>query len=302
VNYEQLQLAVMDAYRQVEDPTQRLAIMDQFIETAQGPELGQALCLKASFLMHHDQRRCAEGLGLVEEALAVAEGDPGLQMKCVVDGLGFCYAMGDLERARRYEFLGHRLLREFSAVPSVLMMAHRMYANLSHIATLRQEHTQAYWHLVQGTQGLLALPEDNPEVRSFRFLFYIRTGEVCVEMGRSPEAGDALFKAKGYAQSSMDNITWQIFWTAYLQSVNHHDTAAEILDDLIEQETPEWRPSVRVFMHLTRSMVAQARGEMRKFHIHLGKAQDIAITHAVDFMLCRIQRVMRSPVRLEAAK
>jgi hypothetical protein len=302
VNYEQLQLAVMDAYRQVEDPTQVLAIMDQFIETAQGSELGQALCLKASFLMHHDQRRCAEGLGLVEEALAVAEGDPGLQMKCVVDGLGLCYIMSDPLRAKRYELLGHKLLRDHSADPTVLLMAHRMFANLAHIATLRQEPTQAYWHLVQGTQVLLALPGDDPAITSARFRFYLLTAEVCMEMGRSPEAGDALAKAKAYALSSMDAISWQIYWAAYQQSINRPNDAVEVLEPLSTQDELEWRPSVRVIFHLTQGQVAEALGDLRKFHAHLTKAQDIAVTHALDFMLCRIQRVMRTPARLEAAK
>lgn len=301
MNYEQLQLAVMDAYRHAENPTQVLGIIDKFIESAQGSELGQALCLKASFLMHHDQRRCAEGLGLVEEALSVAESDPGLQMKCVIDGLGLCHIMSDPLRAKRYELLGHRLMREHGANPSVLPMAHRMYANLAHIATLRQEPTQAYWHLVQGSQVLLTLP-DSPPVRSARFRFYMLTAEVCTEMGRRPEAEDALKEARGCIQSSLDEITWQVYWAEYLQSVNCQDDAAKLLDGLSDREASECRPSVRVIFHLTRSLVAQARGEVRQFHTHLTKAQDIAVTHALDFMLCRIQRVMRTPVRLEAAK
>ncbi|HYF80569.1 MAG TPA: hypothetical protein VD973_25960 [Symbiobacteriaceae bacterium] len=302
MNYEQLQLAVMDAYRQVEDPTQVLAIMDQFIETAQGSELGQALCLKASFLMHHDQRRCAEGLGLVEEALAVAEGDPGLQMKCVVDGLGLCYTMGDPHRARQYELLGHKVLREHGSHPIVQNMSYRMYLNLAHIATLRQEPTQAYWHLVQGTQILLTLPDSDSEVRSFRFRIYLKTSEICTEMGRSPEAGDALTKAKGYIQSSLEEITWKVYWGAYLQAVKCSDDAAELLDGLAQLDDSLFRPSIQVFFHLTRGLAAQSLGEVRQFHVHLTKAQDIAITNALDFMLCRIQRVMRTPVRLEAAK
>jgi hypothetical protein len=302
VNYEQLQLAVMDAYRQVEDPAQVLAIMDQFIETAQGSELGQALCLKASFLMHHDQRRCAEGLGLVEEALAVAEGDPGLQMKCVVDGLGLSYTMGDPYRAKRYELLGHRVLRENGSDPVVQEMSYRMYLNLAHIATQRQEPTQAYWHLVQGTQVLFCFPDDDPEVQSFRLRFYLRTAEVCMEMGRSPEAEDALIKAKSYAVSSMDKINWQILWASYLQSISHSSEAAELLDDLQSKKDAPWRPSVELFFHMTRGLIAQQRGEVREFHYHFARAQDIAATDAVDFMLCRIQRVMRTPARLEAAK
>ncbi|MDF2630312.1 MAG: hypothetical protein K0R39_4143 [Symbiobacteriaceae bacterium] len=300
MNYEQLQLAVMDAYRQ--DPAQCIALMDQFIDTAQGSDLGHALCLKASFLMRHDQLRCAEGLGLVEDALTVAEGHPGLLMKCVVDGLGLCYTMGDPHRARRYDLLGHQILKEHGADPAVQLMTYRMYLNLAHIATLRQEPTQAYWHLVQGTQALLSLDEETPGAKSFRFLFYLRTAEICIEMGRNPEAEDALAKAKGCVSSTADDLTWQIYWATYLQANHHQDSAAELLDELADAVLADRRPSVQVVFHLTSSLVAQTRGEVRKFHHHLAKAQDIAVTYALDFMLCRIQRVMRTPVRLEAAK
>lgn len=301
MNYEQLQLAVMDAYRQ-EDPAQVLGIMDRFIETSRGTELGQALCLKASFLMHHDQRRCVEGLGLVEEALAIAEGDPGLQMKCVVDGLGLCYTMGDPLRAKRYDLLGHKVMREHSSDPVVQNMSYRMYLNLAHIATLRQEPTQAYWHLVQGAQLLSKFPQDDPEIQSFRFRFYLRTAEVCMEMGRCPEAEDALGRAKENLLCEGDELHWSVFRAYYLQSIYDYDGATEQLDAIAERVAADRRPSVQIGFHLTRSLVAQALGEVRKSHHHLAKAQDIAVNHALDFMLCRIQRVMRSPVRLEAAK
>lgn len=301
MNFEQLQVAVKDAHRR-DDQNQVLALMDQFLATAQGHERGHALCLKASYLSYKDHRRCAESLGLVEEALALSEGDPLLQMKCVVDGLHVCYNSNDPYRAKRYDLLGHTLVREYSADPFVRNMASRMYSNLALIAGMRHELTHAYWLLIQAEQMLLSLPNDDRELKTMRLLLYLRIADVCIELGRSPEAEDALVKAKVEISSEGDEIQWLNFSALYLRSIHDYDGAAEVLDGVPEQKLADRNPSIQVQFHLTSALVAQARGEIREFHDHLVKAQNTAVTHAVDFMLCRIQRVMRTPIRLEAAR
>lgn len=301
MNFEQLHAAVIDAHRQGHS-ARCTELMDQFIHTARGVELGHALCLKAAYLLHFDTRRCSEGLNLIEEALALGSDDPVLLMNCATDGLGLCYICGDTERARRYEHLAFGLLKQHADDPTVNFRGYRLYGNLAHIASLRQEHTQAYWNLVQGTQSLLATPEESEEKRCALLGFYLRTAEVCVDMGRTPEAGDALHKARAYVSPGVDEADWRIRQGEYLLATAQLETAAESLDDLLKSVEANWRPNIVVRLHLIRSLVAQAQGDVRTFHHHLAQAQLGAVKHALDYLLCRIQRMFRTPIRMEAVR
>ncbi|HYF92602.1 MAG TPA: hypothetical protein VD969_10145 [Symbiobacteriaceae bacterium] len=302
MNYEQLRIAVMDAHRQG-DQSRCLELMDGFIRTAQGSELGYALRLKASFLMLTDSRRSMEGLSLIEEALSLDLDDPVLQMMCIIDGLGLCYHSGDVQRSARYDALGHRLLNQCTDNPNVNGISFYFYFNLAHIASLKQEHAQAYWHLIQGTRAVLASPAgDSDEVRCMLFKANLRTAEVCLQLNRTPEANDALTKAQPFIASEPDELSWRISRADYLLATNQPDQAAHLLDDMPAPTIPTVSPTTVVRFHLTRGLTAQAQGDLRAFHHHLATAQGCAVDHFLDHLLSRIQRVMRTPTRLEAIR
>ncbi|HWH70917.1 MAG TPA: hypothetical protein VNT26_16125 [Candidatus Sulfotelmatobacter sp.] len=300
LTYDDLHIAVLDAHRKGSHLRSE-ALMDQYIQTAMGADLGKALCLKANYLMLIDPRRSAEGLSLIEDAMLVAEGDSDLQMKCIIAGLGLCYMMGDVRRAARYESLAHQLLMEYAGAPSVYPVSCHLCFNLAHIDSLKQEHTQAYWHLVQGTRMLLAAPgAEADEARCMLFKFYLRTAEVCLQLDRSPEGEDALNKARAYTVHATDELLWQISWAEHLLATKQPERAAQVLDELTHHS--QLAPATLVRFHLTRGLAAQALGDFRAFHHHLAKAQLIAVNHAQDHLLGKIQRVMRTPARLEAIR
>lgn len=302
MTYEQLNIALVAALRQG-DHARCLEMLDQFIETAQGLELGHALSSKAGYLMIHDERRSVEGLNLLDDALAVALGSPTLQMNCIIRGLGLCYNIGDTERAKRYEQLAHELLRDPSEDVAIHSLHPSLYFNLAQIAWLRQELAQAYWHLVQATKSVASVQQISPdEQRRTLFRYYIRTAEICLEMNRTPESEDALVKANACITSPDEEYEWRLVRASYLLAANQLAGARQLLDDFSAIGQADLSPYHKVSYHLVSSLVAQGSGDVREFHFHLARAQDHALDHHLDHMLARIQRVMRTPVRLEAAK
>ena len=290
----------MEAHRQG-DLARCTELMDQFNETAQGVELGYGLLLKANFFITYDKRHTLEGLGMVDEALQLAADCPALQMKCARDGLGLCFHMVDLHRATKYERLGHQLLRDRPDDPNVQMHRPRFYFNLAHIVSLRQDHAHAYWLLVQGCNALHAQSaKGKSDERSMALPFYLRISEVSLTLGRSPEAEEALQRAKPWISTKVDEIEWLAFRADYLVRTNQHHLARELLDTVPESDLDGVRPVSQVHFLLQRSLVAQAQGDVRAFHHYAAQAQKRAVDHAVDYLLCRLQRVMGSPTKMEA--
>lgn len=300
INYEQLYTAVMEAHRQG-DLARCTELIDRFIETAQGVELGYGLLLKANFIISYDRRHTLEGLILVEEALELAADCPPLQMKCARDGMSLCFHVGDVHRATKYELLGHQLLRDWPEDPKVQKHKARFYFNLAHIVSLRQDHAHAYWLLVQGSNALHAQSVDgNSDERSMALPFYLRISEVCLTLGRSPEAEEALQRAKPWINCKDDEAEWLAFRADYLIRTNQPHLARELLDAMPESDLDSVRPVSQVHFLLQRSLVAQAQGDVRAFHHYTAQAQKRAVDHAVDYLLCRLQRVMGSPAKMEA--
>lgn len=300
MTYEQLTIAIHDALRQGE-PARCLVLLDQFIQTAHGVDLGRALSDKAGYLMVHDEARSVEALSLIDDALAFAADSPDLQMTCVIRGLGLCYNTGDTERARRYESSGHELLQRYPDNANLASLRPLFYTNLAVIATLRQEPAQAYWHLVQATKWLHG-EEESSQTRSRLFRTYFRTADVSLDMNRPPEAEDALNKALLYATTPDDQFACRLVKARYLLCSNQPVAARQLLSEVSDLALADAHPHYRVVFHLTSSHVAQALGDVRGFHFHLARAQDQALDHRLDHLLARIQRVMRTPARLEAAK
>ncbi|HWI51574.1 MAG TPA: hypothetical protein VNT01_05455, partial [Symbiobacteriaceae bacterium] len=264
-----------------------------------GVELGYGLCLRASYIMAYQKRQTLEGLTMVDEALALGADCPDLQMKCTRDGLGLCFHMGDVHRATKYESLGHQLLRDRPDDPEVQTHKPRFYFNLAHIVSMRQNHAHAYWLLVQGSNALHAQGTDGDK-RASALAFYLRISEVSLTLGRTPEADEALQKAKSWVSTNNDESEWLAFRASYLVRTNQHQLARELLDAVPEAGRESWRPSTQVNLLLQRSLVAQAQGDIRAFHHYTDQAQKLAVEHAVDYLLCRLQRIMGTPAKMEA--
>lgn len=292
----------MEAHRQG-DLARCTGLIDQFCESARGVELGHALCLKANYFIVYDSRHCPEGLSLVDEALDLGADCPALQMKCARDGVGLCFHTGDLYRAARYEGLGHQLLRDHPDNPSVQSNKLRFYYNLAHLASLRQDHPYAYWLLVQGSSALFAQNgHESRELRMLAFPFYLRLAEVCLAIGRSPEADEALEKALDWISSKEEAGLWAAYRASYLLACNQPVAARATIDTVSQEDTSNWLPINLVLFLLARSSVAQAQGDIRAFHRDIARAQKLAADHALDHLLCRIQRVMGTPANMEATK
>lgn len=287
------------AYRQ-RDFARCDSLLDEFIEKAQGDELAEALGRKADIIVESNSRRGAEGLVLVDEALTHA-GDPQLAIRLLTAGLALCYVMGDCEKAMRFETLSHHLLQQLPDDSPARSSQFRLHGNLGLIAALRGEHATSYWHFLQAVFGLNTYgSDDDSDIRCWLFWAYRRVAETCITMNRQPEAEEALAKAQACILSDTMLAGWKLTQVHLVSQSGRPEEATALLENITPNDS--WTPDLHVEYHLLAGLVAQSSGDLRGFHTHVSRAHDKAVEQRLDYWLCKIQRVQRTPVGLGAAK
>lgn len=296
MNQREVQAAVFEAFR-LDQYDQCFSLLDAFLETAAGADLAWALSLRAELILMCDKKRAAEGLLLIDEALEYLDQCPGEAMAAVIIALGLCWAMGDVEKARKYEAQGHRLLQHHPDNILVRSKRFRLHLNLGLIAQLRGELAAAYWHFMQAVSCLQEWGSDNgSDLKCWLFRMYERMIEVCLRMNRFPEAEDYLEKARQNITEPPEDSRWTLQYANFLRCTRRNGEALAALEGLAPFNSDCWTPALIAQYHLLRAMIAHDDGDVRTFHRHLSLAQRKAVEHSLDFMVCEIQRVQRSPI------
>ncbi|HLN61707.1 MAG TPA: hypothetical protein VK464_09160 [Symbiobacteriaceae bacterium] len=290
----QLRNAVSEAFDR-RDYATCVRLLDDFLASAAGAERAHALRIKSSVLAC-DPRRAPEGLALVDEALGLVDGNPDLTAGCLTNALVLCWTMGDVHKAGQYEAQVHHLLQNHPENAGVKAQQLRIYGNLGLLANLRGQHAAAYWHFVRAIACAQSSGQTATEMRPFLFALYLYLAETCILMGRGPEATEALEKARPLADTEGDLLRWTI-QQAYLLRHRHNYQEALALLDGVSFSEPALLPEDQTRFHLIRGLVAQDRGDLRSFHHHLSIAQRLAVEHALEFLLCEVQRAQRAPLR-----
>lgn len=295
MTFSELKIAIVDAFRR-KDYDQAFSLLDRFIDSASSDQLASALSLKAELIMRADPRRSPEGLLLVDEAIKHHQGAPGGTMGLLVNALGLCVMMGDVEKARRYEAMGHRLLQEFPDDQIVQAKQFRLHFNLGFIAQMRSDLASAYWHFMQAVASLAEHgTDDDCDIRSYFFRIYESMIEVCLEMGRGPEAEDNLQKARDNVTSQNESRRWAMARARVLLFVRRPKEAEEVLTELRFQDSSDWPPAETSRYYLLLALVAEENGDLRSYHSHLSHARRVALENSLDYMVCEIQRIQRTP-------
>lgn len=295
MSHPELYSAVIDAHRRREY-ARCFALLEELIASASGEELGKALSLKAGTIALADVKRATEGLALVDDALQHLAANPGESLLAVTSGLSLCYALGDVERARKYEAVGLRLLQENAEDPVVRGNQFRLFLNLGALALAQHDYATAYWHFVQGTSSLISQTEAAPDLSGWHFWLYLHTATTCLYMNRTPEAEDALNKAEPWVMSDRGKARLTIGRADLLRHRRHFDEALSLLQGLREDGANPWDAEVKVLSYMTRSLVARDQGNLRDFHKHLALAQYEAAENHLDYLLSDIQRIQRTPM------
>lgn len=301
MNYRQLESEVISAYRQ-RDKTVCFSLLDSFITSATGKDLGLALCLRAEMIMFLEKKRAAEGILLVDEALSHLDEHPAERMMVIISALGLCWTMGDVERARNYELLGHQILRDFASDPGILAKQFRLHLNLGLLAKLRGELAAAYWHFMQGVGCISSRGADDGRDQCWLFNLYEQMIAVCLSMNRIPEAQDYVDRAKECITSPVDSVRWNLALAQVLRHTGRVMEAQDVLATLPPESADGWTPTSIALSHLVRALLYQDEGNIRGFHHHLFLAQKEAVSHHLDYLVCEIQRVQRAPLTQGVAK
>ncbi|HYG57885.1 MAG TPA: hypothetical protein VD902_07445 [Symbiobacteriaceae bacterium] len=299
MSFDELLSAVVSAFRG-RDYARCFDLLDEFIESVAGPDFCQALVLKADLIMRTDATRIPEGLLLVEEALEHVQDDPISTLTAAVAALGLCFHLGDVERARRYELIGQRVLQQHPDDPGIQAKEFRLQINLGLVANRRGEFAAAYWHFSRAlwaitTRGV----DDESDVRCFLLNIYEELISVCLRMNRVPEAGEFLTKAKDCILSELDRVRWILARARFLRVKKQPQEAADLLAEFSQDTIQQWTPLLRARFHMVQAQIYQDLGQIRRFHRHLELAQREALTHGFDDLVCEIQRVQRTPISLE---
>lgn len=298
MTFQELQHALRAAYRQ-RDFAQCDSLLDEFIASAEGDELAEALGSKADIIASANIRRGAEGIALVHEGLVHAR-DPQLNIRLLTAGLNLCYLTGDVDKAMRFETLSHHLLQQLPDDSPARASQFRLHTNLGLIATLRGEYAAAYWHFLQSVVGLNTYGgDDDSDVRCWLFWAHRRVAEICITMHRQPEAEEALIKAQACITTPHMQTNWELT-RIHLLIESDRPAEAELLLAQISPDT-SWTADMVVEYHFLRGLAAHSCGDLRTFHAHVSMAHHRAVEHRLDNWLCKIQRVQRTPIRLGAA-
>jgi tetratricopeptide (TPR) repeat protein len=296
MDYRELQGDVMAAYGQ-HDYDGCFSILDSFMASATGEDLGRALSLKAEVISGIDCRRNAEALALVDESLCHVHKHPAATLSSFVLALYLCNVTGDVARAGSYEVRGHRLLQEHGADPGVTAIRFRFYANLGSLARTRGDYATAYWNFMQAIKCLdAASAAGGSNLKTSLYWLYLQTGNACLNMGRVPEAAEALDKAEELAVSEQLRIRLAVARGQFLRASGHPHQAARLLEQLCTRQPDTWPPETLTLYYLAKAQTAQDLSDLRGFHYGLAAAQRVALEHSLDYLLCEIQRVQRAPV------
>lgn len=293
MNYREMHEAVIAAYRRRDYP-QCFALIDQYLDWAEGIEKGRALSLKAGLIGQVATERSAEGLSVLEEALPLVRGESQLEIDILVNALLLCYKTGDIERASSYEADALRLLQQHQHLEHVGKHQYGLHLNMGLIATLREDNPTALWHFMHGAISLLAsgLDSDN---RGFLFLFYVHAAEACLNMGRVPEAEEFLEQARPHVVLDAHRVRWDIASAEVLLDRGLYQEALALLDRAEGANQSGWIPVNKVRCYLTRARIARHTADFRGFNRLISSAQAEAIEHSIDYLLSQIQRLQRKP-------
>lgn len=185
-----------------------LALLEEFIASAEGEDLGAALALKAGVLFMMGGADSLMGLALVDRALELMH-SPDHVMLAAINGLAFCNRANDPARGERYADIGYTLFQyEFNEEEA---RAHRsgLQLNLGRWAELRGDLIQAYWHY---NQALMAFERGHIskccEPREGLFWANLHVARVCLAMKRPVEALDALDVAAKHIFNDNTQTKW----------------------------------------------------------------------------------------------
>ncbi|HWH68792.1 MAG TPA: hypothetical protein VNT26_05370 [Candidatus Sulfotelmatobacter sp.] len=286
--------AVSGAFRQ-KDHTQFKALMDDFLATARGEDYCRALCLQADWLLYTDLRHAVQGFLLVDEALEHAK-NPATKQGILTTGLGLCCVLNDLKRAERYEEEACRLLFEHATDPEVRANRHRLQLNLGQVAYLRGDDATAYWHLAQAAESLNdpAVPE--AERKGFASPIQFNIATACLRVRRYYEAQEALDLALQTAINDAQRLRAKVWYAELLRQLGRIEEVQHALKSMENDVATCSNPDVRSRYNLCAALTAQDLGDLPRFHELFAKARDEASEHQLDFLLCEIQRIQRSPI------
>jgi hypothetical protein len=301
MSFRALMPAVHDAF-QKRDYKHCLDLLDGFLNTATGEERIEALLAKSNIIYCVHPAQAVEGLALVNEARELAR-TPSTTLWCLSDALSLCHVMGDVDRARQYEVAAHRLLQEHGSDPVVSVHRFGLYINMGLIAMLRGEYPTAYWQFIQAQASLQQHPvQDLTIQRKSLLIVNLHIATVCLYMSRIPEAWEAMEKAEGMIASENEKVQWSVLRAKILRQTGRLQEATAALDCLSTDREALWNPTNRVNYRLVQALISHDSGNLKAFHHHLSMAQTIAVDHSLEFLLCEVQRVQRTPITLEVAR
>lgn len=195
------------------------AIIDKFMSTATGHELGEAMRRKAGLIALFDSTQIPSGLSLIDRALDLLA-QPGRKLLAVVNGLALCRSIGDTVRADQYAHVGYFLLRNHGDDPEVKTHRSGLYISLGRFSEYAGDLVQAYWHY---NQAIIALQQhSSPLFDSTQTLFwaYTHTANVCLKMDRAVEALEAVESASRYVYDEATKLRWETIHRAALDITN----------------------------------------------------------------------------------
>ena len=289
MDFVQLRPAVSKALWQ-KDQTQFMALIHEALATASGAEYGRILTLQANWFLYAETQNAAQGLVLVQEALPLVRKNPNALLDALVMALALCFCMGDPERAREFEDEACSLLLQQGLSDEVRSLRHRLYVNLGHVATLRSDYATAYWYFVQAANNLADPAVKESERRSFASAVQLDIATACLRVRRYYEALEALDLAEQATQRQLVHFHVATWRAELLRQLGRLDEAFELLAKEAATAEACESPRIQARYYWVAALVAHDLGDVPGFHLLFAKAQEIAATQRLDFLLSEIQR------------
>lgn len=295
MNYQEARRAVFEAFREREYE-RCLSLVEEFLEHATGPERDEAIAWQISVIAIGLPQKALWGLALIDEHLPRLGEHPRLLVGLLTDAINICRTLGDTERARLYEGHALHLLQKHADVDAVRTSAFRLYISLGLLYQLRNEHATAYWYAMKALQHLQSFGlDDDGDIRGWLFLVYVHhIVPDCLNLGRLPEAEEAVSKAESFVRSDTDDLFFKIARIKVLRARRQTKDALQVLETIppLSQNT---HPTAKTWYHLINALVAQDCNDLHNFHRSLATAEQTALDHQLDFLLTKIQRLQREP-------